>query len=173
MAINSKRMQDIAILSIAVVVIQMLLSNYVYKYLFANATQQVFGILPTNMVNPYTAIGSLTVGDKILAYLSGIVPIGLGNFAGWISMFIGAFILLYIGYFVYEQNWAWKGKNETQRIWAILLYGTIALGLVLWVTKMGSPVGFSMTILLGLAINYLILSAVISWAAKSFNFLRV
>ena len=166
--------KDISILAIVITAIQMLLVKYLYPLIFANSIQQIYSVLPTGYVSPYTAIGSMTFGDKILATVSGYIPLNLGNFATWISMFIGAFLLLWAGYWVYAQRWApWKGKTEAQRLWALMLYGSIALYIFLLVTKMSQVTQFAMPILIGVAVNYAIIAGVISLLAKNVKFLRI
>jgi hypothetical protein len=173
---DTKKFKDIALLSIVVIAIQMLLSNYVYKYLFANSLQQVFGIIPTSLVTPMSGVGSLTTGNKVLAYLGGVLP-SLGNYQVWIAMFIGAFALISLGYWVAEQSWAWKGRDASQRLWAILLYGTIALWAVLYVLSLTSAPAISsailMPLIIGLAVNYFIIAFVVGMVAKQFNFIKI
>jgi hypothetical protein len=165
---NRKRFTDLSILAIAVVLIQVVLSKWVYP-LFGKATQQLFAI------TPQTAITSPTIGNKILGFLSGIVSFNLGDFAIWISMFLGALVLLFAGYFVYEQKWAWKGKTLTQRLWAILLYGSAALYVFLLVTKIEAVAVLALPLLIGVAVNYFAIAFVISFLArqKAFKFLRI
>ena len=92
---------------------------------------------------------------------------------GWVTVWLSAFVLLIAGYWVYEQRWVWKGKNIYQRLWAILLYGTAALYVVLLVTKMAMIPTIALPLLIGLAINYFIVALVIVTAAKRFSFLRI
>lgn len=162
----TNRLRDIGLLSAAVLVVQVILSKWVYP-LFGASTQNLFSI------SPQTALTSTNIGDKILGLLSGIVTIDIGNFMTWLSMFIGVFILLFIGYFIYDQSFAWKGKNIYQRLWAILLYGTAALYVVLLVTKTGAVSTIAFPLLIGLGINYFIVAFVVSNLAKKFDFLRI
>ena len=165
---SGKRFTDLSILAIAVMLVQVVLSKWVYP-LFGKATQQLFAI------SPQTAITSPTIGNKVLSILSGIVSFNLGDFAVWISMFIGALVLLFVGYFVYEQKWAWKGKNLTQRLWAILLYGSVVLYVFLLVTKIEAVATLALPLLIGVAVNYFVIALVVSLLAKQklFKFLRV
>jgi hypothetical protein len=165
---SQKRLTDLSILAITVVVIQYVLSAFVYP-LFGKATQQLFAI------TPQTAITSPTIGNKVLGILSGIIPFELGNIAIWISMFLGALVLLIAGYFIYEQKWAWKGKNVTQRLWAILLYGSAALYVFLLVTKIEAVAVLALPLLIGVAVNYFVIAFVVSLLArqKAFKFLRI
>ena len=163
---SRKRFTDLSILAITVMAVQLVLSKWVYP-LFGQGTQQLFAI------SPQTAITSPTIGNKVLSILSGIVSFDLGNLTIWISMFIGALVLLFVGYFVYEQKWAWKGKNLTQRLWAILLYGSIALYVFLLVTKIEAVAVLAVPLLIGVAINYFVIAIVVSLLARQFKFLRI
>lgn len=165
---SQKRMQDLGILAIAVVLIQTALSKWIYP-LFNAATEQLFSI------TQQTVITSPTIGNKIIGFLAGIIPFELGNFSNWIAMFLGAFIVLVIGYWVYDQKWAWKGKNIYQRLWAILLYGTAVLYVFLLITKISVVSTLALPLLIGLGINYFILAFVIASLAKTknFKFLRI
>jgi len=163
---NTKRLQDLGILAIAIVAVQVILSKWIYP-LFGTATQQLFAI------SPQTAITSPTIGNKVLGLLSGIIPFELGAIGIWVSIWIGAFVLLIAGYWVYNQKWAWKGKNIYQRLWAILLYGSAALYVVLLVTKINTVATLAVPLLIGVAVNYLIISFVITQLAKQFKFLRI
>ncbi len=163
---SRKRFTDLSILAAVVVVIQYILSAFVYP-LFGKSTSQLFAI------TAQTAITSPTIGNKVLGVLSGIIPFDLGNVAIWISMFIGALVLLFVGYFIYEQKFAWKGKNVTQRLWAILLYGSAALYVFLLVTKIEAVATLALPLLIGVAINYAVIALVVSLLARQFKFLRI
>jgi len=165
---SKRRFTDLSILAIAVMLVQVVLSKWVYPML-GKTTQQLFSI------SPQTAITSPTIGNKILSTLSGIVSFNLGDFAVWISMFIGALVLIFVGVFIYEQRWAWKGKNVTQRLWAILLYGSVALYVFLLVTKIEAVAVLALPLLIGVAINYFVIALVVSLLArqKAFKFLRI
>ena len=165
MAINQRVAKDVAILSVAVVLIQVILSKYVYP-LLGKTTQTLFTI------SPQTAITSPTIGNKILGYVSGLLPFSLGNFTVWISMFIGAFLLLLAGMWIYGMNWAPKGKNIYQRLWWILMYGTAVLYVVILATK-GDVAAVALPLLIGLGINYLLLAIGITLAARYIKVLRV
>ncbi len=165
---SRKRFTDLSILAAAVVVIQFALSRWLYP-LLGTTTQKLFAI------TPQTAISSPLIGDKVLGVLSGIIPFELGSIGIWISMFIGALVLLFIGVFIYEQKWAFKGKNVTQRLWAILLYGSAALYVFLLVTKIEAVAILALPLLIGVAINYAVIAIVVSLLArqKAFKFLRI
>ncbi len=163
---SRKRMQDVGILAVAVVLIQMALSMWVYP-LLGKTTQTLFSI------TPQTAVTSPTIGNQVIGFLSGIVPFSLGAFENWIALFIGAFVLLIVGYWVYEQKWAWKGKNMIQRLWAILLYGSAALYVFLLVTKIEVVAALAVPLLIGVAINYFAVAIVVSLVAKQIKILRI
>lgn len=165
MALNTKKWGDIAGLSIVVLLVQMALTKWIYP-LFGKTTQVIFSI------NPQTAVTSPTVGNKVLGILSGIIPFNLGNIGVWVSMFIGVFVLLLLGYWVYEQSWAWKGKDIYQRLWAILFYGTAMLYVVLLLLKSSVP-GIAMPLLVGVLLNYLVIAVVITALAKNVDFIRI
>jgi len=166
MAFNKRVAKDVGILSIAVVLVQLLLSKYIYPML-GKTTQELFTI------SPQTAITSPTIGNKILGYISGLLPFSLGDFSVWIAMFIGTFLLLMVGMWVYGRSWAPKGKNIYQRLWFILLYGTAALYVVVLVTKMGEVATVALPLLIGLGINYLLVAVGISLAARYVKILRI
>lgn len=163
---NQRVAKDVGILSIAVVLVQTVLSKYVYPYL-GTTTQTLFTI------TPQTAITSPTIGNKILGYVSGIFPFSLGDFSVWLAMLIGTFVLLMAGMYVYNQRWAPKGKNIYQRLWWILLYGTAVLYAVILLTKMGEVSGVALSLLIGLGINYLLVSIGVTLAAKYIKVLRI
>lgn len=159
------RLKSIALLSAAVLVVQVVLSRWIYP-LFGASTQNIFAITPTTAT-------SATIGNKILGFLSGVIPFNLSSFMSWFAVFLSVFVLLIVGYWVYDQSWAWKGRNIYQRLWAILLYGTAALYVVLLVTKMGAVASIATSLLIGLGINYFIVAFVVSQLATKFDFLRI
>ena len=163
---NQNRLQDLGILAAAIVLIQVALSKWIYP-LFGTATQQLFAI------TPQTAITSPTIGNKVLGLLSGIIPFELGAIGVWLAIWIGAFVLLIAGYWVYDQKWAFKGKNITQRLFAILAYGSATLYVVLLVTKIEAVSTIAMPLLIGVVVNYFIIAFVITQLAKQFKFLRI
>ena len=120
-----------------------------------------------------TAVSSPTIGNQVLGFLSGIVAFDLGAFESWAAMIIGAFVLLIAGYAVYEQKWAWKGKNVIQRLWAILLYGSAALYVFLLVTKIEAVAELALPLLIGVAVNYFVIALVVSLLARQFKILRI
>lgn len=171
--INTKKIQELSILAIAIMLVQVGLSKWIYP-IFGKTTQTLFSITPAG------ALTSPTIGNKILGYLSGIIPFDLGVYTGWIAMFIGSLILLIVGYWVYDQNKivgikVWKGKNITQRLFAILGYGSVALYAILLILKFDNLASLGLPLAIGVAINYFIIAFVITQAAKQkiFKFLRI
>lgn len=161
------KIKDLSILAVVVLVVQVLLSKFVYPYL-GYSTQNFFSITPT------TALQSTVIGDKVIGYLSGIVPLNLGDLMVWVSMFIGVFLLLFAGYWTIEQKWApYKGKNVYQRLLAILAYGTIVLYLVLLLTKMAVFSAAWGPLAIGLVINYAIVGLGVYLVAKYFKIVRI
>ena len=162
----NQKAKEIGMLSVFVLAVQIVLTKFVYPF-FGTTTQQLYSITPT------TAVGSQTIGAKIIGVLSGILPFSLGNIMTLVVMFIGTFVLLMAGYWVYEQKWAWKGKNIYQRLFAILLYGSALLYLVLLVTNMSAVSAIAMPLLIGVGVNYLAIALIVAFAAKRFKFLRI
>ena len=156
------KFKDLAILTVVVVAIQLLLSQVIYPLIpGVGVTQNVFSI------TPQTALTSPTIGNKIIGVLAGIVPFNLGDLTHWLVLFIGAFLVLLAGYFVYDQKWAWKGRNIYQRLFAILLYGTIALYVVLLITKWSSVSALAIPLAIGLAVNYAAIASGVYLLAKT------
>lgn len=155
-----------AILAVPVLLVQAILTKWIYP-MFGQVTQNTFSISPT------TALNSQVIGDKLIGTISGIIPFNLGNFMSWLSIYIGAFLLILAGLFVYEMKWAWKGKNETQRIWAMLFYGTVILGAILVFTKLAVISSIGLPLLIGLAINYAVIAFVVAFLADKFKFIKV
>jgi len=173
MALNMKRIQELSILAIAIMLVQIALSRWIYPF-FGKTTQSLFAITPAG------AVTSPTIGNKVLGYLSGIIPFDLGAYGNWIAIFIGALVLLVVGYWVYDQPKivgikVWKGKNITQRLFAILAYGSIVLYVALLILKWDSVAALGIPLAIGVAINYFIIAFVITSLAKlpTFKFLRI
>jgi len=173
MALNQKRIQELSMLAIVVMLVQIGLSKWVYP-IFGKTTQTLFSITPAG------AVASPTIGNKILGLVSGIIPFDLGAYTNYIAVFIGALILLIVGYWVYDQNKivgikVWKGKNITQRLFAILAYGSIVLYATLLILKWDSVATMGILLAIGVAINYFVIAFVVTFLAKlpTFKFLRI
>jgi len=164
--INKQRIKDLSILAVVVMAVQMIASKYIYP-LFGATVTQLFSI------SPQTVITSPTIGNKVIGFLSGIVPVNLGVLTNWVSIFIGAFVLLIVGYWVYDQKWAYKGKNLYQRLWFILLYGTAALYVFLLATNMATVSKIAFPLLIGVGLNYFIIAGIVVILAKRLKFLRI
>lgn len=158
--------KKVSMLALAALLVQIALSKLVYPFI-GKSTTQLFAI------EPATGVGGKVFGDKILGYMTGFIPFHFSNWAGWISMFIGAFVLIWVGMFIYDMSWAWKGKNQTGRNFAILLYGHIVLYLVLLLLKIGTVPGIAANLAIGLAINLFAIAGILSFSAKHWNFPRV
>ena len=154
-------------LSIATLIAQAILTKGLYPLLEVS-TRTIFSI------SPVTGIGGTQVGDSILGYLSGYMLFDLMNFGVWIAMFIGSFLLVYSGFWIYEQKYVklWKGKDITQRLIAILFYGHIVLFAILSWLKMDVP-GITINLLAGLGINLIGLSVIVGLSATKLNWPRV
>lgn len=154
-------------LSFAVLLAQAILTKAIYPVFNLN-TQTLFAVTPTS------GVGGTQIGDSVLGYLSGYIPFDFANFSVWIAMFLGAFVLIYAGFFLYEQKYVKlpKGKNITQRLIAILAYGHIVLFIALWLLKMNVP-GVTLDLLAGVAINLLGLSVIIGLSSEKLRWPRV
>jgi len=154
---NNQKIKQIAILSVIVSIVQFITSQYIYP-LFNLVSVRLFSI------TPYTALTSATLGNRVLGFLTGIIPVTL-PFGSWIAIFIGAFILLTLGYWIIDQREfrVWRGKNKQQRLWLALFYGTIGLYAFLYITNLASIQRPSITsLLLGVALNYAIVGSITS-----------
>jgi len=166
--INKQKIMDLSGLAGAVVVIQLLLSNYIYP-LLGKTTQQIFAI---GDWTAQTAITSPTIGNKVVSAISGLIPIDF-TVPALATLAIEAFVLLLIGYWVYDQKWAYKGKNISQRLFAILGYGTAVLFAFLLITGMSATSPISIGVGVGLIMNYAIISVIVVQLAKRVRFLRI
>ncbi len=166
MKLTSKRLQELGVLAAVLMLIQIGLSKYVYP-IFGKTTETLFAITPT------TALSSPTIGNKILGFMSGIIPFDLGSITGYLAVWLTISVLLIAGNWVYDQRWAWKGKNIYWRIAAILIYGHAVLyaGLVLLNWSSIGSLGINMAI--GVAINAGIVAFVVSLLAKRLKFVRI
>lgn len=112
---------------------------------------------------------STLLGSTIQGYFINI-PLTL-TIKGILTVVIGTLALIYAGMLLYEQKIVklWKGKNLSQRLFAILLYSHIALFVIslivnTWITNIS---------LISLAINLVVLSLVVTISAKRLNFPRI
>lgn len=166
MKLNQGKIREISMLAMFVVAIQIVLTKWIYP-LFNGVTQQIYSI------NPATGVTSDTIGMKVIGFLSGIIEFSVGDLTTLFALFIGTSVLLVSGYWVYEQKWAWKGKNIYERLWAVLLYGSVILYVALLITNLGVVSAISVPLLIGVGVNYLAIAIVVSFAAKRLKFLRI
>jgi len=155
-------------LSIAALLAQAILTRGVYP-LLKLSTQTIFSI------NPVSGVGGTQFGDTLIGYLSGVIPFDLSAFQVWISMFIGVFLLVYAGFWIYESKYGrslFRDKNLTQRLVLILAYGHLILFGVLWFLKMNVP-GITLNLLIGLGANLVGLSVIIWIGATKLGFPKV
>jgi len=162
--------RKVLMLSVAAFVAQMILTMLLYPVI-GKTTQTVFAI--GQGINPVSGIGGQQIGDKLLGYLSGYIPFG-ANLTIWLAIAIGMFALIYAGMWLYEQKTVrlWQGKNLTQRLFAILLYGHVVLYAVLLVLKWSVP-GIAVNLLIGLAINLLLVATLVTLSADKLNFPKI
>jgi hypothetical protein len=163
--------KKVGLLSIAILVAQIILTKFLYP-IIGKTTQTMFAI--GQGISPQTGIGGQQIGDKVLGYLSGYIPFEITNFSVWIAMFIGAFVLCYAGLLLYEQRKIklWQGRNLTQRLFAILLYGHFVLYMVLLALKWSVP-GMAWNLFIGLAVNLLLVATLVTLSADKLKFPRI
>lgn len=156
-------------LALAVLIVQLVLSAYFYP-MIERTTTTMFSI------EPVTGIGGTQVGDKILGYLTGFIPFDFSNWTIYLAMFIGAFVLIYAGLFLYDtsfvRNSLYTGRSLSGRIFAILLYGHFVLYLVLLLMKFNVP-NIAWNLLIGLSINLLLVGGVVGLLAKQFGWPKI
>ena len=160
-------LKKVGLLSLAVLAAQIILTKGLYP-LIGKSTQTMFAI------EPVSGIGGTQVGNSVLGYLTGFTHFDLANIGIWIAMAIGVFVLIYIGFWLYEQNYVklWRGTNLTQRIFAILLYGHVVLYAVLLAMKW-QVVGIALNLLIGLVVNLTLVATIVTFSAKKLNFPRI
>lgn len=169
------QLKKVAILSAAVLVVQILLSKFVYP-LLQKSTTTLFAIGPYSDINPTSGIGGQAVGNKVLGYLTGYIPFDIANISVYIAMFIGVFVLIFAGMWLYDTSFVrsnlYTGKNLSGRIFAILLYGHAVLYLVLLLMKWSVP-NIALNLLIGLGINLILVSTLVAFSAAKLNFPRI
>ena len=160
------KLKKVAVLSLAVLAAQLLLTLWVYPFVNVNA-QQLFSIQTA------TGIGSENIGNTVLGYLTSYVPFELFSMATLV-MFLGTFVLIWAGFFLYEQKAIklWQGRNYSQKIFALLLYGHVVLYAVLFFMKK-SVEGIAMSLAFGLLINLLLVTLLITASVKYLKWPKV
>lgn len=147
-----KMFMPAAVLTLALTVISFVMSKIGYP------VQQLYAAIgPVSAVTP-------TVGNKVIAFLSGYLPI-MKSFAipAIIILFISSFLILLVGGWLYNA-FKVRAKGDVQELAAKILLGSavfyvLIVGLVLqqWQT------------FVGLAIHTLIAAYVTAWALKMFK----
>jgi len=159
--------KKVGILSFAVLIAQLILTKGLYP-IIGKGTETMFAITPAS------GIGGTQIGNTVLSYLSGFTPFDLMNFGVLVAMYIGTFALVLAGFWLYEQRYVklWKGKNLTERIFAILLYGHAVLYAVLLLLKWQVP-GIALNLVIGLGINLLLVAAIVTISADKLKWPRI
>jgi hypothetical protein len=163
------QLKKIGMLALAVLLVQLVLSQWIYP-LIEKSTTTLFSIEPS------TGIGGTQIGDKVLGYLTGYIPFDLTSWLTYIAMYIGAFVLIWAGLFLYDtsfvRNNLYTGKSLGGRIFAILLYGHFVLYLVLLIMKFNVP-GIAINLLIGLGVNLILVSMLVSLLANKIKAFRI
>lgn len=164
-------LKKVGILSVAVLIAQMILTKLLYPVI-GKSTQTIFAI--GSGIEPVSGIGGTQIGNTILGYLTGYIPFSIADLKVWAAIFIGVFVLMYAGMALYEQRKVklWQGRNLTQRIFAILIYGHAVLYIVLLILKWSVP-GIAINLLIGLAINLLLVATLVTISADKLKFPRI
>jgi hypothetical protein len=165
----SPKLSKVVSLSLAVLLVQLLLSAFLYP-MIEKTTTTLFSIEPT------TGIGGVQVGDKVLGYLTGYIPFDLSNWLVYLSMFIGVFVLIYAGLFLYDSKFVrsnlYTGRNLAGRIFAILLYGHVVLYAVLLIMKFNVP-SIAINLLIGLGVNLLLVGLIVGQLATRMGWPKI
>lgn len=159
---NLKRdFRYLASLTVLVVAIQLIISTVIAPYL-GTSVQNIYSISLS------TGVTSLTIGNSIIAFLTGIIPIGnvFGSLYNIIAILLGAFLLVLSGYYIYGLKFTPKGRNIFSKLALILLYGTIVLYAFLMITNIGAVSALTVPLAIGLLVDYAIITSVIIFLAK-------
>ncbi len=158
------QIKKIGMLSLAFLASQLILSKFLYP-IIGQDTKTMFSI--------GTGIGGNQVGSSIISYVSGFTNFGW-NIPVIALMFLGTFILTYLGFLIYEQRKIKlpQGRDLTGRIFWILVYGHAALFGLLYLLKMNTP-GIAVSLLIGVGINLLLVSALVTLSARKLNFPKI
>lgn len=161
--------RKVGILSAAFLIAQIILTKVVYP-IFGTGTEVIQGFA----IKPMTGIGGTNIGDTILGYFSGAIPFDFSNIQVLLAMFIGTFLLVLVGFWLYEQKYVklWPGKNLYQRLVLILAYGHVVLYLILLALKSNVP-GITGNLLIRLAINLVLVSILVAASAKYLKWPKV
>jgi len=120
------------------------------------------GSLPIDPYSPFTS----TVGNKVIAFLAGIIPQGgsLFNIPSLVTIFVSAFLIVWVGYFIagiLPVPTLFKGRMaRANGVFWTVVYGTIAFYLLI--------AGFNMApwgVIGGFALYAAVVSVVATWMA--------
>ncbi len=162
-----------ALLALVILPVQMAVTWIFSKVLPGMGMTQVFGI--SDYVSPATAIGSVSIPNKIAGYLMGLLP-GSMTFTvpNIVMTWIGAFILVMVGMYASEKIKFPKTTTYAGNVFRVLFWGTATLYVLLMVMGMfsvtqpyGVPVtAFAVPLAIGLIIDYLAVAFVTSKVAE-------
>jgi hypothetical protein len=146
----------------AVIVTAVLLAlNYLMSFL-GYPVQQLY-----SSIGPVSAISG-TLGQKVLGWIGGILPVGQLLGLGTIAVAISAFLVILVGTFMVDKGiFGMKfpaAKGKTGRVASIIVWGTA----VFYVLVVGLVMK-SWGVLVGLAIHTVILAFVTGFIADKFN----
>jgi hypothetical protein len=105
-------------------------------------------------VQPVSAVSG-TLGNQVLAWVGGIIPVGDFFGAGIVALAISAYLILLVGIFALDNKFPMILRGKVGRVFSVIIYGTavfylLIVGLVLQQWQ----------VLLGLAIHTLIIAYV-------------
>lgn len=115
----------------------------------------MIGINPTQLFSlevPLATGVTSGLGQEVFQFFQGNIPF---NLMSLLFTMIAGVVIVYIGFLLY--GFLPKGKSDIGKTWLILMYGTLAVGLVL----LGISGMFNVMTILGLAIYYLLASLVV------------
>jgi len=162
-----------ALLALVILPVQMAVTWIFSKILPGLGMTQVFGI--GDYVSPATAIGSVSIPNKIIGYLMGLLPAAYTFTVPNIVMtWIGALILVLVGMWASEKMKFPKTTTYSGNVFRVLFWGTVTLYVVLLLMSMfsmtsayGVPVAqFAVPLAIGLVIDYLAVAFVTSKVAE-------
>lgn len=139
------------VLTAALTVISFVMSKIGYP------VQQLYAISPVSAVTP-------TVGNKVIAFLSGYLPV-MNSFAvpAILILWISSFLILLAG------GWIYKALNIRTKGEVMKLASEILLGSALFYILIVGLVMQRWQTFVGLAIHTLIAAYVTAWALKMFK----
>ena len=140
-----------------IVTAALLVVNYILSFL----SYPVSGLY--SAVGPVSAVSG-TLGQKVLGWIGGIIPIGDFLGMGLLAVFISAYLILLVGNWLVDTMNFPSAKGRIGRLASVILWGAavfyvLVVGLVLQ----------SWGVLVGLAIHTVIVAYVAAFAADRFN----